>query len=33
MLNTALQILASELALVMELDYAEAEMLVRSALQ
>ena len=33
MLNTALQILASELALVMKLDYAEAEMLVHAALK
>lgn len=33
MLNTALQILASELALVMELDYEEAEMLVHAALK
>ena len=33
MLNTALQILASELALVIELDLAEAEALVRSVLK
>lgn len=33
MLNTALQILASELALVIELDLAEAEAIVRSVLK